>query len=390
MRQHGGSALEHDAGTAAGAGFPDSAVEQAAVGVFDLRLSARKKALLAVLLAAVVFVSYCLGRYSADVGAILTATGQGITAFFLNLQAGCAWDWESMDFTNPAYLAPDVNLNTALFQIRVPRIAVVLLVGGALSVAGASYQGMFKNPLVSPDLLGASAGASFGACLAMLLNMPNPLIQLFAFVGGMAAVGCVVGLNRAIRGDAMLGLILGGILVGTLFQSGTSIVKLVADADDKLPAITFWLMGSFAGVTLRDFLLVLPLMLVGFALLLSQRWKLNVLSFGEEEARSMGVNTGRTRLIVILAATLLSSCSVAVAGIIGWIGLVVPHLARAVVGPNYRVLLPATLLVGAVFLLLVDDVARLLYATEIPIGLLTSILGVPFFVFIYRKNMRGW
>ena len=379
------------AGGTAGQTF-ESATEdaRAAAALFDLRLPASKKLLIGLAVAAVFVVSYCLGRYTTDIGAIVQGTGEGITAFFLNLQAGCIWDWSIMDFADPRYVASDASLDAALFHIRLPRIVVVLLVGGALSMAGASYQGMFKNPLVSPDLLGASAGASFGACLAMLLNLPNALIQLFAFAGGMVAVGCVVGLNRAIRGDAMLGLILGGILVGTLFQSGTSIVKLVADADDKLPAITFWLMGSFAGITVTDFLIILLPMLIGFALLMSQRWKLNVLSFGEEEARSLGINTGRTRLIVIFAATLLSSCSVAVAGIIGWIGLVVPHLARAIVGPNYRLLLPTTLAVGAVFLLIVDDVARMLYSVEIPIGLLTSILGVPFFIFIYRKNMRGW
>ena len=368
----------------------DAKLGRKAAALFDLRLSGKKKLLLAVALVAVFGVSYCLGRYSSDIAAIAQGTYEHAVVFFLNLQAGCAWDWAQLDFSNPMYAASDESLDAALFNIRLPRIVVVLLVGGALSVAGASYQGMFKNPLVSPDLLGASAGASFGACLAMLLNFPNALIQVFAFAGGMVAVGCVVGLNRAIRGDAMLGLILGGILVSTLFQSGTSIVKLVADADDKLPAITFWLMGSFAGVTLWDFIMILPLMLAGFALLMSQRWKLNVLSFGDEEARSLGINVQRTRLIVILAATLLSACSVAVAGIIGWIGLVVPHLARAIVGPNYRVLLPTTLVVGAVFLLIVDDVARMLFATEIPIGLLTSILGVPFFIFIYRKNMRGW
>ena len=365
-------------------------VNREAAALFDLRLSGKKKALLALALIVVVVGSYCIGRYSTDLVAIARGTYEHIVVFVLNVQAGCTWDWAALDFANPAYAPGDQSLDAALFNIRMPRIAVVLLVGGALSVAGASYQGMFKNPLVSPDLLGASAGASFGACLAMLLNLPNAFIQLFAFAGGMVAVGCVVGLNRAIRGDAMLGLILGGILVGTLFQSGTSIVKLVADADDKLPAITFWLMGSFAGITLWDFITITPLMLVGFALLMSQRWKLNVLSFGDEEARSLGINTQRTRLIVIFAATLLSACSVAVAGIIGWVGLVVPHLARAIVGPNYRVLLPTTLVVGAVFLLLVDDVARMLYSVEIPIGLLTSILGVPFFVFIYRKNMRGW
>ena len=363
---------------------------RAATALFDLRLSASKKILIALAVLLAFGMSYCLGRYSNDISAIVKATGEGITAFFLNLSAGCAWDWDHMDFFNPAYVASDESLDAALFHIRLPRIVVVLLVGGALSMAGASYQGMFKNPLVSPDLLGASAGASGGACLAMLLNLPNALIQLFAFAGGMVAVGCVVGLNRAIRGDAMLGLILGGILVGTLFQSGTSIIKLVADSDDKLPQITFWLMGSFAGVTLKDLLIVFLPILIGFALLMSQRWKLNVLSFGEEEARSLGINTSRTRLVVIFAATLLASCSVAVAGIIGWIGLVVPHLARAIVGPNYRLLLPTTLAVGAVFLLVVDDFARMIYSTEIPIGLLTSVLGVPFFIFIYSKNMRGW
>ena len=374
----------------AGGDVDAAEVSRAAVAVFDMRLSVGKKALIALAVVAVFLGSYCLGRYTTDIAQIAQGTYEGAVVFFLNVQAGCTWDWSAMDFLNPAYAATDESLDAALFHIRLPRIVVVLLVGGALSMAGASYQGMFKNPLVSPDLLGASAGASFGACLAMLLNLPNALIQLFAFAGGMAAVGCVVGLNRAIRGDAMLGLILGGILVGTLFQSGTSIIKLVADADDKLPAITFWLMGSFAGITLVDFAVILLPMLIGFALLMSQRWKLNVLSFGEEEARSLGINTGRTRLIVIFAATLLASCSVAVAGIIGWIGLVVPHLARAIVGPNYRLLLPTTLAVGAVFLLLVDDVARMAYSTEIPIGLLTSILGVPFFIFIYRKNMRGW
>ena len=371
-------------------GVDERQVDREAAALFDLRLPAARKALIALAVVAVFLGSYCLGRYTTDIAQIAQGTYEGAVVFFLNVQAGCTWDWSAMDFLNPAYAATDESLDAALFHIRLPRIVVVLLVGGALSMAGASYQGMFKNPLVSPDLLGASAGASFGACLAMLLNLPNALIQLFAFAGGMVAVGLVVGLNRAIRGDAMLGLILGGILVGTLFQSGTSIIKLVADADDKLPAITFWLMGSFAGITLVDFAVILLPMLIGFALLMSQRWKLNVLSFGEEEARSLGINTGRTRLIVIFAATLLASCSVAVAGIIGWIGLVVPHLARAIVGPNYRLLLPTTLAVGAVFLLLVDDVARMAYSTEIPIGLLTSILGVPFFIFIYRKNMRGW
>jgi iron complex transport system permease protein len=292
-------------------------------------------------------------------------------------------------FFDPASLV-DSRSETTLFNIRLPRVIVVMLVGAALASAGAAYQGMFKNPLVSPDLLGASAGASLGACLAMLLGLPSFMVQLLAFAGGIVAVTGAVWLNKMVRYDPILGLVLGGILVSTLFQSGTSIIKLLADANDKLPAITFWLMGSFHGVDKRDlYLCVIPLIL-GFVLLLSQSWKLNVLSCGEEEARSMGVNTKRTRFLVIVGSTMLASISVAVAGVVGWIGLVIPHLARAIVGPNYRVLLPTTMFIGATYLLLVDDIARLASSVEIPIGILTSVLGVPFFVIIFRRNMSGW
>ncbi|MDR2671824.1 MAG: iron ABC transporter permease [Coriobacteriales bacterium] len=355
------------------------ASENAALDLYSTQYLARRILICSLVLVFIALLSFMLGRYFAWPPEVWQAVKEHITDFVAHLQ-------------NPDAISviSDLKLDAALFNIRLPRIIVVLLVGMALSVAGASYQGMFKNPLVSPDLLGASAGASFGACLAMLLNLEIIWIQLFAFAGGMAAVFFVMLINKAVRADAILGLILGGILVGTLFSSGTSIIKLVADADDKLPAITFWLMGSFASITVKDMLMVLPAMVLGFILLLAQRWNLNVLSFGEEEARSLGINTNATRTIVIFAATLLTACSVAVAGIIGWIGLVVPHLTRAIVGPNYKVLLPTTMLVGAGFLLIVDNVSRLLFSVEIPIGLLTSILGVPFFVFIYRKNMKGW
>lgn len=190
--------------------------------------------------------------------------------------------------------------------------------------------------------------------------------------------------------DAILGLVLGGMLVSTLFQSCTSLVKFMADANDKLPAITFWLMGSFSRIDQADFWMILLPMVLGFAMLLLERWKLNVLSFGEEEAKSLGINTKRVRLIVIFASTLIVACSVAVSGIVGWVGLVIPHLARAIVGPNYKVLLPASMFIGAGYLLLVDDIARLVSSTEIPIGILTAILGVPFFIFIFKHNMKGW
>jgi iron complex transport system permease protein len=329
---------------------------------------ARRIVLLASALVCVMLVSFMLGSYFAWPSQVLRDVAEHIAGSGLS----------------------DPKLDIALFRIRIPRIIIVVLVGMALSVAGAAYQGMFKNPLVSPDILGASAGAAFGACLALLMNLGNTFIQLFAFVFGVAAVGLVMLVNKVVRGDALLGLILGGILVGTLFSSGTSVIKLVADADDKLPAITFWLMGSFAGAESGDVLPLLVPMVIGFALVLTQAWNLNVMSFGEDEAKTLGLNTGRTRALVIIGATLLTASSIAVCGIVGWIGLVVPHLTRALVGPNYRALLPTTMLTGAIFLLIVDNFARLIYSVEIPIGLLTSILGVPFFIVIYRKNLRGW
>lgn len=286
--------------------------------------------------------------------------------------------------------AVDPQTQTALFNIRLPRILVVVMVGAALAAAGAAYQGMFRNPLVSPDLLGASAGASLGACLALVLDMPSTMIQVFAFVGGMVAVGCVVWLNRVIRYDELLGLVLGGILISTLFQSGVSLLKFLADSNDKLPEITFWLMGGFSRVDQNDlFAIVIP-MAAGFGVLMLERWKLNTLSFGEEEARSLGINISRVRLVVIFASTLIVSVSVAVSGVVGWVGLVIPHLARAIVGPNYRALIPASMFIGASYLLLVDDLCRMLLSLEIPIGILTAIIGVPFFIVIFKHNMKGW
>lgn len=341
------------------------------------RVPLAAKVAIPAVLALMFFASFMMGKYPVPPQEILNTVAGQIVVTFSNL-----------------FLGTDIQLTgasaSALFGVRLPRIAVVMLVGAALSISGAAYQGMFKNPLVSPDLLGASAGASFGACLALLLDMPGYMVQVFAFCGGMIAVSCAVWLNRLVRSDPILGLVLGGILVSTLFQSGTSLVKLLADANDKLPTITFWLMGSFASIKDTDLTAIIVPMICGFALLLLEGWKLNVLSFGDEEARSMGIRTKRVRLVVIFASTLIVSCSVAVAGIVGWVGLVIPHLARALVGPNYRVLLPASMLIGASYLLIVDNIARLAATVEIPIGILTSILGVPFFIFIFLRNQKGW
>ena len=355
----------------------------ASAELLDRKVEPWIKIAIGIALLGIVLVSFALGRYPISPVELISTLGGLANNALANFAA------------HFGVAIPHVEVNqqmaTALMNIRLPRILVVMLVGAALAVAGASYQGMFKNPLVSPDILGASAGASFGACLALLFDMSNSMVQLFAFVGAMVAVGGAVWMNKMVnKYDALLGLVLGGMLVTTLFQSFTSLVKFMADANDKLPAITFWLMGSFSRINQTDLAVIVAPMLAGFVLLMLERWKLNVLSFGEEEARSLGVNTGRVRLIVIFASTLIVACSVAVAGIVGWVGLVIPHLARSIVGPNYKVLLPTSMFLGAGYLLIVDDLCRLMASTEIPIGILTAIIGVPFFIFIFRHNIKGW
>ncbi|NLK52563.1 MAG: iron ABC transporter permease [Syntrophomonadaceae bacterium] len=284
----------------------------------------------------------------------------------------------------------ETNLETVIFNIRLPRIFAGMLVGAALSTAGAAYQGMFKNPLVSPDILGASAGAGFGACLAIYLSQSGFVIQVSAFLFGLVAVLLAYLINVKLDYDPTLGLVLGGILITSLFSSGTGVLKYFADANDKLPAITFWLMGSLSSVDKRDLSMILIPMLIGFISLFLVRWRLNVLAFGEEEARTLGVNTKRLRLIVIIGSTLITAASVSICGMVGWVGLVIPHLGRAIAGPNYRILLPVTFMLGATYLLLVDDLVRCVGSVEAPLGILTSLIGVPFFILIFKKNVRGW
>ena len=367
-------------------GLPNECEESeasASAEVLDRKVEPWIKIAIGIALLGIVLVSFALGRYPISPVELISTLG--------GLANNALADFAAHFGVAIPHVEVNQQMATALMNIRLPRILVVMLVGAALAVAGASYQGMFKNPLVSPDILGASAGASFGACLALLFDMSNSMVQLFAFIGAMVAVGGAVWMNKMVnKYDALLGLVLGGMLVTTLFQSFTSLVKFMADANDKLPAITFWLMGSFSRINQTDLAVIVAPMLAGFVLLMLERWKLNVLSFGEEEARSLGVNTGRVRLIVIFASTLIVACSVAVAGIVGWVGLVIPHLARSIVGPNYKVLLPTSMFIGAGYLLIVDDLCRLMASTEIPIGILTAIIGVPFFIFIFRHNIKGW
>ena len=273
-----------------------------------------------------------------------------------------------------------------LLQHRLPRILLACLVGGCLSSAGAAYQGVFQNPMAAPDILGASSGAAFGAALAILLRLSGSWIMVLAFFGSIVTVLLVMFVAGRAKGKRVLGLILAGIMVSSLISSGTSLIKLVADPEDQLPAITYWLMGSLNGTSPADVWFALLPMAVGFLSLYVLRWRINLLTLGDEEARTIGVNARRLRAIVILSATLITAAAVSVSGVIGWVGLVIPHLTRRMVGNNYRHLLPASTLFGALFLLLVDNLSRMLFATEIPIGILTSFIGAPFFLYLITRE----
>lgn len=275
------------------------------------------------------------------------------------------------------------------FNVRLPRIMLALMVGCCLSAAGAAFQGTFQNPLVSPDVLGASQGAAFGAAIAILLGKGATGVSFLAFCSSILTVFLVLVISGRARGNRILVTVLAGVMVSSLFSAGVSFAKLVADPQDQLPAITYWLMGSLTGTKLdRNLLLTAIPMAIGCTTLLALRWKINILTMGDDEASTMGVDARKLRIAVMVAATLVTAASVAVSGMIGWIGLVVPHLCRFAIGSDYRTLLPASMLMGASFLLVVDNISRLATTAEIPIGILTAFVGAPFFLYlITRKKM---
>ena len=274
------------------------------------------------------------------------------------------------------------------FNVRLPRVVLAMLVGCCLSAAGAAYQGTFQNPLVSPDILGASQGAAFGAAVAILLGFASFGVSALAFIMAIVTVMLVVAVAQAARGNQVLTVVLAGVMVSSLLSAGVSFTKLIADPTDQLPAITYWLMGSLTGAKPTDVTLAAPPMIVGLVVLFVLRWRINILTMGDDEASTMGVNTKTLRLIIILAATLVTAASVAVTGMIGWVGLVIPHLSRMLIGSDYRKLMPASMLMGASFLLLVDDVSRLATTAEIPIGILTAFIGAPFFLYLITREGR--
>ncbi|MEZ5448840.1 MAG: iron ABC transporter permease [Thiolinea sp.] len=278
-----------------------------------------------------------------------------------------------------------------LWNIRLPRVLAALLVGAALAAAGSAYQTLFRNPLVSPDILGVSAGAGLGAVLGIFLSLPVLAIQLCAFFGGLLAVLLVGMVAAAVRNtDHTLALVLTGIVIGALAGAATSLLKVLADPYDQLPAITFWLLGSLASMTRADILPALPVGVLGLVPLILLRWRINVLALGDDEARALGVEAARLRWLVIVAATLLTASVTALAGVIGWVGLVIPHMARMLVGPDFSRLLPVAALLGAAYLLLVDTLARSLTQAEVPLGILTAMIGAPFFVGLLARGRRGW
>ena len=331
--------------------------------------SRRTVAVLTLAPVAVFFVSLFVGRFviaPADVARILWAQ------FFPSPH-----DW-------PA------SVETIVMQIRLPRSIMAMFVGAGLAASGAAYQGMFRNPLVSPDILGVTAASGFGAALALLLSRNAVELQLIAFAFGLLGVLLTYLLARVYRATPVLMLVLSGVVVGAFFSALLSGTKYVADPESKLPAITYWLLGSLNATSTRSLAMALPPIIVGGVGLLLVRWQLNVLAMGDEEARSLGIRTELLKGIVIACTTLITAACVSVCGIVGWVGLVVPHLGRMLVGPDHRALLPATLSIGATYLLFIDCVARSAVATEIPLGILTAMIGAPFFGYLLRKTRGSW
>jgi iron complex transport system permease protein len=287
--------------------------------------------------------------------------------------------------------ATDPTVDTVVMQVRGPRVLAALLVGAALAAAGSAYQGMFRNPLVSPDILGVSTGAALGAVLGIFMSLNILWVQLFSFAGGLCAVGLVYGVGSRMRGhDPLLALVLTGVVIGTLLGSAIALIKYLADPYNQLPAITFWLLGSLASISPKDLAIAAPLALLGLAPMLLLRWRMNLLALPDDEARALGVDTRRLRTLIVACATLMTASVVALSGIIGWVGLLIPHAARLLVGPDFGRLLPLAMLMGAGFMLAVDTLCRTLATIEVPPGVLTALIGTPFFLWLFALARRSW
>lgn len=287
-------------------------------------------------------------------------------------------------------LAISNTLTTIVYEVRLPRILAAIIVGASLAIAGAAFQGIFKNPLVSSDLLGVSNGAGFGAALGIIISGADFIVQIFAFIFGIISVSITYVISKAYKAGGILVLVLSGVAISAFFNALISGAKFIADPDDKLPEIVYWLMGSIANVSMEEILMIIIPLAIGIIILFTLRWRINLLAMGDNEAQSLGVNPSRVRLLVIVGATLLTSAAVSISGIVGWIGLIIPHMARMIVGPDNKILIPASLSLGASFLLIMDNLSRTLISIEIPIGILTAIVGVPLFLYLLRRGYSEW
>lgn len=336
--------------------------------ILTRRVDFRKKFTFLIIIFTMVFTaSFAVGRYPLTIKQLL--------------------DFVIFRFFDTSTEIPEA-VETVIMNLRLPRILAAVLVGSSLAASGAAYQGIFKNPLASSDVLGASAASAFGASIAIYFSFSNYGVQLSAFILGIISVLLVFIISQRIQTDSAIALVLTGMLVSTLFSSAISLIKYIADPFDKLPAITFWLMGSLSGVSIYSVKFVCIPMLISLTVLYLLRWQINVLSLGDEEAKALGVNTQRLRLIIIVCSTVLTATSICISGVIGWIGLVIPNLARLLVGSNYTHLLPATVVMGSTFLLGVDCVSRGLFPVEVPLGILTAFIGAPFFLILLCKGGR--
>ena len=321
----------------------------------------------AVLLGAIFIIALSVGRYAVPFGTTMKILSGRLF--------GLAQTW-------------DKKTDAVIMTLRLPRSTAAILIGSALALSGACYQSIFKNPMVSPDLLGVSSGACVGAALAILLDMNTLLIQLFAFAFGIGTVFLTTSIPRLIRNESTTILVLSGVIMSSLMSSVMSIIKFLADTDTKLAEITYWTMGSISSVSFEDMRYVLPTLTIPALVILIMRFRLNVMSLGDKEARTLGINLRRTRGIFVICATLLTASCVCLAGTIGWVGLVIPHISRLIVGADNKKMLPVAMLFGASFMLVIDTLCRTLSSAELKLGILTGIVGAPFFFFILVRQHR--
>lgn len=315
----------------------------------------------------VFFIAICCGHYSVDPVTCLEI-------LFLK-PLGYEGDWSTLDMS-------------VVLGLRLPRIIGAILVGSCLAISGASYQSTFQNPLVSPDLLGVSSGACVGAALAILLHLPSFMIMIMAFVAAVLTVAATLAIPKLLRSDSNIMLVLSGIVVGGVTGSLMGIIKYVADPQSELPQITYWTMGSLDNVDMTVVGICIIPIVICTIIMMRMSWWIDIISMGEKDAKTLGANVNRIRLITIVCSTLLTAISVCMCGTIGWIGLVVPHFARMFVGPDNTKLMPTSALLGAIFLMVVDTLARNVAVVEVPLGIITGLVGAPFYAWLlYKQRM---